>query len=205
MRNHGFPFSDGPPTWPGSGQSHQESGGRTTRTGGIPTVGASPAWVETPTAPTWKVSSDLARKQRRCLEYELTDRDWRTAQERIETLEAQKREVAQQLHKARAEDPNNWSVWGSSKYQVLPFKNLNFSTTHILREYHSFWRVPTRTKVTFWLAVFLLYFFILFRDDFWTIWLINNFSNGWPNHQSGAKIYHKDVSISWDWKKYSSQ
>jgi len=40
-------------------------------------------------------------KQRRCLEYELTDRDWRTAQERIESLEAQKREVAAQLHKVQ--------------------------------------------------------------------------------------------------------
>ncbi|CAK9098995.1 unnamed protein product [Durusdinium trenchii] len=40
-------------------------------------------------------------KQRRCLEYELTDRDWRTAQERIETLEAQKREVAEQMHKVQ--------------------------------------------------------------------------------------------------------
>ena len=39
-------------------------------------------------------------KQRRCLEYELTDRDWRSAQERIENLETQKREVAEQMHKA---------------------------------------------------------------------------------------------------------
>ncbi|CAJ1333437.1 unnamed protein product [Effrenium voratum] len=40
-------------------------------------------------------------KQRRCLEYELTDRDWRTAQERIENLEVEKREVAEQVHKAQ--------------------------------------------------------------------------------------------------------
>lgn len=57
-------------------------------------------------------SNSYARKQRRCLEYELTDRDWRSAQarlskaeasgceERIENLESQKREVAEQMHKA---------------------------------------------------------------------------------------------------------
>jgi len=42
-------------------------------------------------------------KQRRCLEYELTDRDWKGAQEKIENLEAEKREIAEQLHKAQRE------------------------------------------------------------------------------------------------------
>jgi len=42
-------------------------------------------------------------KQRRCLEYELTDRDWRTAQERIETLEADRRDAAAQLHEVQRE------------------------------------------------------------------------------------------------------
>ncbi|OLQ12185.1 hypothetical protein AK812_SmicGene3879 [Symbiodinium microadriaticum] len=42
-------------------------------------------------------------KQRRCLEYELTDRDWKGAQDKIENLEAEKREIAEQLHKAQRE------------------------------------------------------------------------------------------------------
>lgn len=42
-------------------------------------------------------------KQRRGLEYELADRDWRTAQERIESLEAERREAAGLLHQAQRE------------------------------------------------------------------------------------------------------
>lgn len=42
-------------------------------------------------------------KQRRCLEYELTDRDFRTVQERIDAQEADKRALVEELHKAQRE------------------------------------------------------------------------------------------------------
>lgn len=42
-------------------------------------------------------------KQRRCLEYELTDRDWRTAQDRVDSLESERKDAAVQLHEAQRE------------------------------------------------------------------------------------------------------
>lgn len=42
-------------------------------------------------------------RQRRCVEFELADRDWRTAQERIEELDFEKNKAAATLHEAQRE------------------------------------------------------------------------------------------------------
>eukprot|EP00933_Yihiella_yeosuensis_P047583 TRINITY_DN4343_c1_g1_i5.p1 TRINITY_DN4343_c1_g1~~TRINITY_DN4343_c1_g1_i5.p1 ORF type:complete len:1129 (+),score=316.84 TRINITY_DN4343_c1_g1_i5:239-3625(+) len=45
-------------------------------------------------------------KTRRCVEYELTDRDWRTVQERIEALEITRRDAVIELHQVQRESAN---------------------------------------------------------------------------------------------------
>lgn len=42
-------------------------------------------------------------RQRRCIEYEITDREWTTAQDKIDALEIEKRDVAAALHEAQRE------------------------------------------------------------------------------------------------------